>query len=169
MKLSLLFLITMLLTFTHANTVKSYYPDGTIKSAVTYKDGKKNGVEHAFYEDGATLKYAKTYAHGRLHGLQQEYSQDALLIQEESYRQGRLDGRSRYYQNGLLVSEADYQNGIPEGEYTEFYPSGMRKLEIFWSRGKAIEGYQYTEGGSKRPLSSETLKILTNKSTSSTK
>ena len=170
MKIFVLFLITLFATLANAKTVKEFYPDGTIKSAVTYKDDKKNGVEHAFYPDGATLKHAYTYAYGRLHGLQQEYSENALLVQEENYRHGRLDGRSRYYQNGLLVSEADYRNGLPDGEYREYFPSGMVKLEIFWRRGKATEGFKYSEGGSRTSLSAETLRILNNKkSTSSAK
>jgi antitoxin component YwqK of YwqJK toxin-antitoxin module len=171
MKIFVFFLITLFATFATAKTVKEFYPDGTIKSAVTYKDGKKNGVDHAYYPDGATLKHAYSYAYGRLHGLQQEYDKNALLLQEENYRHGRLDGRSRYYQNGLLVSEADYQNGLLDGEYKEFFPSGMIRLVIFWRRGKATEGYKYTEEGSRTSLSAETLKLLNTdkKSTSSTK
>ncbi|MEA3455318.1 MAG: hypothetical protein U9R26_02315 [Campylobacterota bacterium] len=167
MRIILFFLITLLATFASAKTVKEFYPDGSIKSAVTYKDGKKNGVDHAFYPDGATLRHAYNYAYGRLHGLQQEYDKNALLTQEENYRHGRLDGRSRYYQNGLLVSEADYQNGLLDGGYREYFPSGMVRVEIFWRRGKATEGYKYREDGSRTSLSTETLQILNKKSSSS--
>ncbi len=171
MKISVFFLITLFVTFASAKTVKEFYPDGTIKSAITYKDGKKNGADHAYYPDGATLKHAYSYVYGRLHGLQQEYSKNALLTQEENYRHGRLDGRSRYYQNGLLVSEADYKNGMLDGDYSEFFPSGMIKVKIFWRRGKAMEGYKYTEDGARTSLSADTLKLLNadKKSTSSTK
>ncbi len=160
MKLYLFILIPLLLTFTHAKTIKSFYADGTIKSAITYKDGKKNGVEHIFYEDGATLKVANNYVYGRLHGLQQRYSQDALLIQEENYQQGRLDGLSRYYRNGLLQREVEYMNGMVDGTYREFFPSGMRKLEIVWRRDKAVEGYWYTEEGTRSSMSAKAIQNL---------
>jgi len=162
MKLATLLLILMV-TMGHAKTIKHYYPDGTIKSATTYKDGRKNGIEHIFYPDGATLKYSRSYLYGKLHGLQQAYSKDALLIQEENYRRGLLDGRSRYYQNGLLVSEIDYKHGMPDGEYREFYPSGMVRLKVIWRRGTALEGYRYSEDGSIKTIGAKTLKQLTEK------
>jgi len=167
MKIFVLFLIILFATLANAKTVKEFYPDGTIKSAVTYKDGKKNGVDHAYYPDGATLKHAYSYVYGRLHGLQQKYSKNALLTQEENYRNGRLDGRSRYYQNGLLVSEVNYQNGLLDGVYREYFPSGIVKLEIFWRRGKATGGFKYSEEGSKTSLSAKTVKILNDKKSTS--
>jgi len=156
-------LFAFFITFAIAETHKSYYPDGKIKSAATYKDGIKSGVEHIYYPDGATLMYAKNYLHGKLHGLQQKYDKSALLIQEENYTHGKLDGKSRYYHNGLLVSEIEYRRGLPDGEYKEFYPSGVMRLRIIWRRGKAIEGYRYGEDGSTSPVENKTLQALTAK------
>lgn len=152
-----LILATILMTFAYAKTLKEFYEDGTIKSAITYKNGKKNGVEHAYYPDGATLRYAKNYEHGRLHGLQQTYSKDAILIQEESYKKGQLDGRSRYYNDGLLYKEIEYNHGKLDGTYREFYPTGMTKLEIRWDRGRAVEGYIYDEIGRRSAMSTKEL------------
>jgi len=152
-----LILATLLMTFVYAKTVKEFYEDGTIKSATTYKDGKKNGVEHAYYPDGATLRYAKNYEFGKLHGLQQTYSEDALLIQEESYRKGQLDGRSRYYKDGLFYKEIEYNHGKLDGTYREFYPTGVTKLEIRWDRGRAVEGYIYDEIGQRTAMRAKEL------------
>ncbi len=152
-----LILATLLMTFVYAKTVKEFYEDGTIKSVTTYKDGKKNGVEHAYYPDGATLRYAKNYEFGKLHGLQQTYSKDALLIQEESYRKGQLDGRSRYYKDGLLYKEIEYNHGKLDGTYREFYPTGVTKLEIRWDRGRAVEGYIYDEIGQRTAMRAKEL------------
>ncbi len=163
MKPNLLFILTLLSVVTFAETDKSFYPDGTIKSVITYKDGKKNGVEHAFYADGATLKYAKNYAYGKLHGTQQQYSQNALLIQEESYKHGRLDGRSRFYRDGLLKREVEYTHGMVDGTYREFYPSGLVKVKIIWRRNRAVEGYEYSEIGTRTPLNSKFLQNLQSK------
>jgi antitoxin component YwqK of YwqJK toxin-antitoxin module len=143
-----------------AKTVKTFYPDGNKKSETSYKDGKKNGIEHIFYPDGATLKYSKSYIYGKLHGLQQTYNQDAILIREISYNHGCLDGRSRYYHKGLLAKEIDYRNGLLDGSYKEFFPSGLVKLKIFWRNGRAIEGYSYSEEGKGMPISTKTLEEL---------
>ncbi len=160
MRLFLVFLITMMTTFAMAKTVKTFYPDGSKKSETTYKDGKKNGIEHIFYPDGATLKYSKGYVHGKLHGLQQTYSQNAMLIQEKSYNHGRLDGRSHYYQNGLLAKEIDYRNGRLDGSYKEFFPSGLIKLEIFWRNGRAMEGFNYGKDGARTSIDASILEEL---------
>ena len=158
MKKTVLVLLIFFVTLVSAETKKSYYPDGTIKSAITYKNGKKNGAEHIYYPDGATLQYSRNYVYGKLHGLQQVYSRNAMLIQEESYSHGRLDGRSRYYKNGLLLREVDYRNGLLDGTYREFFPSGLVKLQIIWRNGRAIEGYTYDETGGRKSISSKVLK-----------
>jgi len=161
MKYILLILFVLTMAPADTSTKKTYYPDGKIKTAVTYKDGKKNGSSHFYYPDGATLKYSRNYVYGKLHGLQQEYSPDAILISEESYNHGRLDGRSRRYdKNGLLQSEKNYRNGMLEGVSKEFYPNGLVKMEIRWRRGNIVEGYLYGEDGSRRSLTAEELKIF---------
>ena len=160
MKYILAILLAVFGTFSLAETKKSYYPDGVIKSAITYKDGKKNGAEHIYYPDGAILQYSRNYVYGKLHGLQQKYDKDAMLIQEESYSFGRLDGRSRYYHNGLLIREVDYRNGLLDGSYREFFPSGLIRLEILWRNGRAIEGYTSDENGKRTTLGSKSLHAL---------
>ena len=152
--LSLILLASVLFAL---ETKKSYYPDGTIKSATTYKDGKKNGVEHIYFQDGATLKYSRNYVYGKLHGLQQEYNRNAILISEESYSHGRLDGVSRFYKNGLLSRQIEYRNGFLDGTYREFYPSGLIKLEIRWRRGIPEEGYIYDETGNRKAMSKKSM------------
>ena len=153
--LSLLLFFSLLAAETQ--TRKTYYPDGLLKSATTYKNGRKNGAEHIYYPDGATLKYSRVYEYDKLHGLQQEYGPDALLIKEESYSHGRLDGVSRYYHNGLLQKELEYRNGYLDGMYREFYPSGLVKVEIRLRRGIPEEGYIYDETGRRKAMSPEDM------------
>jgi len=155
-----LLIITLLVSFVQSESVKKFYPDGEIMSVTSYKKGKKSGIEHIYYPDGATLKYAKNYRAGKLHGLQQIYRKNALLVLEENYHYGKLDGKSRYYTNGLLNKEVFYSNGLVDKSYTEFYPTGLKKLEIIWDRGKVVEGHFYNEIGQGKPLSMEKLKSL---------
>jgi len=156
--ISLMIITTII--YAKNETIKKFYDDGTIKSATTYKNGKKNGAEHIYYPDGAILQSAHKYVYGKLHGLQQEYSKSAMLIKEENYKHGRLDGVSRYYTKGLLSREVTYRNGKIEGVYREFYPTGITKVEIRWERGIAVEGYIYNKVGEREPISSEKLQSL---------
>ena len=145
-----------------AETKKFYYPDGKLKAAISYKDGKKNGAEHLYYPDGATLRSAKNFVYGRLHGLSQEYRPNATIIREVNYRHGVREGKSRSYdENGLLQSEAEYRNGELDGVFREFYPSGVVKVETFWNKGRILNGYRYSEDGSRRvPLKPDELKLF---------
>jgi len=146
--------------YAKSETIKKFYDDGTIKSVTTYKDGKKNGAEHIYYPDGAILQSAHKYVYGKLHGLQQEYSSSAMLIKEENFKHGRLDGVSRYYTDGLLTREITYKNGKVEGVYREFFPTGVTKVEIRWERGVAVEGYIYNKVGERRAMSSKELQSV---------
>jgi len=166
MKIVISILILVSVAFATTETKKSYYPDGVIKSAITYKNGKKNGAEHIYYPDGAILQYSRNYVLGRLHGLQQEYDRNAMLIKEESYNHGRLDGRSRYYHNGILMREVEYRNGLLDGTYREFFPSGLVRLEIFWKNGRALEGYRYDKSGRRKAIDGQTLQALKSKTVS---
>jgi len=157
MKITVLILLTISLAFAKTETKKSYYPDGVIKSATTYKDGKKNGAEHIYYPDGAIIHYSRNYVRGRLHGLQQEYDAHALLIKEESYNHGKLDGRSRYYRDGLLQREIEYRRGMLDGTYREFSDDGLMKVEIVWKNGRVVRGYLYDENGRQKVMPSKRL------------
>lgn len=140
-------------------TVKKFYTNGKIYSATFYKKGKKNGIEHIYYPDGATLKYAKSYANNKLHGVQQAYHKSALVSFEENYLHGTLDGKSRYYVGGLLSKEIIYQMGVIKN-YKEFYQTGVVKLEIVWKKGEPIEGHFYNEIAQGKPLSAQKLQEL---------
>ena len=150
----------LIISFVQAQTIKTFHPNGKIQSATFYKKGKKNGVEHIYYLDGATLKYAKNYQNDKLHGLQQIYRKDALLVLEESYKSGKLHGKSRYYTGGLLTKEIDYKEGEIDGKYIEFYPSGVKKLEIIFKQNRVIEGHLYSEIGQGKAIDNQKLQTL---------
>jgi len=155
-----LLIVAFLITLGWSETIKTFYADGKLKSATSYKKGKKVGIEHIYYKDGATLKYAKNYKDGKLHGLQQVYRKNALLVREENYRYGKLDGKSRYYTDGLLSKEVIYSMGMIDKEYKEFYPTGLTKLKIIWKSGEPVEGYFYNEIGQAKALSKQKLQSL---------
>ncbi len=146
-----------------AKTQKSFYPDGTIKSATSYKNGKRDGIEHIYYPDGATLMFAKPYVNDKVHGILQAYTKSAILKYETPYIHGILDGRSRYYnKNGQLKAEIDYKKGLKHGAMRLFYPSGLLKIETFWKKGKLVSGYTLSQTGVKKSFTSNEMKIFFN-------
>jgi len=144
-----------------AKTQKTFYPDGTVKSATSYKNGKKNGIEHDYYPDGATLMFAKPFVNDKLHGIVQSYTKNAIPKYEMTYRYGLLDGKSRFYNDkAQLKADIDYRKGLKDGYMSIYYPSGLMKIRTTWKKGKLISGYKYSKNGIQTPFSSEEMKIF---------
>jgi len=161
MKKIILLVLVLFVTNTFAKTKKLFYPDGTLKSAISYKNGKKNGIEHDYYPDGATLIYEKPYVNDKLHGIVQAYTNKAIVKYEMTYKYGVLNGVSRFYDDkARLKAEITYKNGLKDGSMNLYYPSGMMKMETTWEKNRLINGYKYDTNGIKKPFNSEEMKIF---------
>ncbi len=159
-KIVLLALVCALSTLS-AETVKSYYPNGKLKSAEEYKNGKRTGMSHEYYEDGATLRTAKPYLGGKLHGIVQAYSSNALLRYEVPYKNGLENGTARYYtDDGLLKAEVDYKDGLKDGRMRLYYETGMLKIETVWENGKLVDGYLFNMESKNRRFTKEEFEIF---------
>lgn len=92
--------------------------DTTIKSCITYKDGKKNGfcTETRFYE-----KVEVWYVNDTLEGPYKYYVYGKLNA-EGSFKKGKLHGLYKSYLPGQSIEEVNYVNGLATGvskEYSE--------------------------------------------------
>lgn len=63
--------------------VKEYYPGGKIWSETNYTDGKPDGMEKIYYENGIVRSEVK-YKQGALL-VEKEFDQDGKLISEKNY------------------------------------------------------------------------------------
>ncbi|GAA5107588.1 hypothetical protein GCM10023211_08870 [Orbus sasakiae] len=72
---------------------KAYYDDGSIKLLQYYENGKKEGEQTAYGFNGRT-EY--NYKNGRLDGVQKTYDHDGNLVLEENYKNGQLNGKNYY-------------------------------------------------------------------------
>lgn len=161
MKKIIILVVAISLSSLVAKTEKIFYPDGTVKSAISYKNGKKNGIEHDYFPDGATLMFAKPYVNDKLHGIVQAYSKNAIPKYEMTYRYGLLDGKSRFYDDkAQLKAEVEYKKGVKSGYLTTYYPSGLVKIRTYWRDGKLINGYKYSQTGVQTPFNSEEMKVF---------
>jgi len=161
MKKIILLVVILFVTNTFAKTEKLFYPDGTVKSAISYKNGKKNGIEHDYYPDGATLMYEKPYRNDKLHGIVQSYTNKAIIKYEMTYRYGLLDGKSRFYDDkAQLKAEITYKKGLKDGAMNIYYPSGIMKIGTTWKHNKLINGYKYDKNGSRKAFNAQEMKIF---------
>lgn len=79
---------------------------------VTYKDGKKDGLEEVFYENGQ-LSRKSNYKDGKKDGLFQLYYENGQLLRQTYYTEGEKDGLfESYHENGRLSAKILYKNGV---------------------------------------------------------
>ena len=109
------------------NLVKTFYPDGTLKTEVPIENKKKNGLAKAYYADGK-LRQSIEYMNGFKHGEATTYYENGNKYQVSRYKYGKLHGiRERYHEDGKLMSEVPYYEGDPAAGLKEYLLDGSLK------------------------------------------
>ncbi len=106
-----------------AGEFKRYYPNGRIKAKMTYQVNS-DIVLAGLYNENGTL-----FAKGRYKAMQKDsiwdYYTDGIVRMKVNYKAGKRAGKSTHFnKNGKVSSEADYVNGLIEGNLKFYYPSG---------------------------------------------
>ena len=92
--------------------VCSYHNNGNIKSEVTYKDGKREGLLRTYYKSGKLFgeAYAKD---NKLEGIVKNYYESGKIKTEVTYENDKREGIEKVYsESGKLESETPYKNGV---------------------------------------------------------
>ncbi len=91
--------------------IKTYYPNGTVESRVSFIEGVLEGSSFWYFENG-NKKTEKVYLDGKLDGIIKEYYASGLLKKETHFANGILDGIEKfYYDNGSLKFVKTYNKG----------------------------------------------------------
>lgn len=85
--------------------IRIWYPDGKLKYRANYdEDGLLDGIISFYTQDGQLKTY--TVSHGT--GTVYSYYDDGTLKSEIVYRQGKIQGKARYFApDGKLLHEED--------------------------------------------------------------
>ena len=125
-----------------------HYPNGQLIEKISYKEGLKDGKFTGYYENGK-VKYKKRYTADQPDGKWEYYTaagkKNAVQIYVEGKRNEewyRIDKKGdTYYQywdqdslvseyadlhysNGQLIEKISYKEGLKDGKFTGYYPSG---------------------------------------------
>ena len=105
------------------NIQKTYYKNsGEIKSEITVKNNKKNGVAKKYYPTGE-LHTLVNYVDNVKEGEAIWYYKNGQAYRVTQYINGKMEGlRKKYYENGKLQAEIPFKNNnLIEGtkEYTK--------------------------------------------------
>src|SRR6218665_200615 len=103
-----------------------YYATGGKQTTYEYKAGKQEGKETAFYSNG-TQKYELVMTNGKYEGNFIQYYSNGHIMEKSFFKENMRIGKYESYYNfpeKTLKSEANYEKGIPTGEYKEYYRNG---------------------------------------------
>ena len=120
---------------------KSFFENEELKMSVKYENDLKNGIETGFYKN-KVKKYTKNYELGLLNGAETHYDKNRNKIFEKTWVNNYTIGESKaFYSNGKIKSLIHYSSeGLKDGDYFEYYPSGNISL-----KGKYIKGVKQSE------------------------
>lgn len=110
-KLLLILLTIYSISSAQNGIVKTYYPDGSVQSEISYVNDILDGSAVWYYPNGQ-LKSEKNFDKGILNGWVKEYYKSGLLKEEYFVKNGMKGGTNRvFYENGTLKALSNYVNG----------------------------------------------------------
>jgi len=105
---------------------RTYYENGNLKSSVTYKDGKVDGIAFFFYNNAGENKQAEViFREDVIDGIYQEFYENGAQKATLNYSNGKLDGDAEfYYQSGRIKMRGKYKNNDKKGKWLHYSESG---------------------------------------------
>ena len=154
-----------------------HYPNGQLIEKISYKEGLKDGKFTGYYESGET-KHKKKYTEDKPDGKWQFFTAGGDKNEEQIYAEGkkveewyRIDEKGdTYYQfwdqdsliseyadlhysNGQLIDKISYKEGLKDGKFTGYYPSGKVEYIKRYEEDKPMGEWKFVkEDGSTKKI-----------------
>lgn len=115
MKKIIFILIAALVSAVAANpssdtTVVSHYENGNVKLETSWKDGKKDGIEKFYNQDG-TLRWTYTYTQGVPNGVATFYYDSGAMYSKTIYADGTFVENIIFNEDGTLAYISRLEKG----------------------------------------------------------
>lgn len=115
-----------------------YRPDGSVQSAYTQLDGRRNGPYKSTFPNGQPDRVGEFRA-GRSHGEWLLYYPSGQLLQKGRYRDGEEEGEwTSYFPNGQVEWVQSYDEGELHGLSRRFNPAGELLVEKTYEHGDLV-------------------------------
>lgn len=107
---------------------KRYHEGGQVKAIISYRPQSDSAYAQLFDEWGK--KVAEGYYLNEKKVGNWKYLSDKRIVADEQFNNGQKNGVSHtYYNTGEKLEEADWENGVQEGNYRVFFKNGMPFME----------------------------------------
>lgn len=125
---------------TKITVVTEKYVNGVVKSEVSARGNKREGLTKNYHEDGSLMSEVN-YVNNQKEGISRDFYPKGKVRMEINYKQGLMDGDAKwYYETGEVYRLTPYIKGKAEGIQKEFYKNGKIKAELPHKAGVAITG-----------------------------
>lgn len=132
---------------------KRYYRNGSLYSAIPYRNGKRIGTAYTYYMAAEGVKPAiwkeQNYIDNRLHGICKRYHDDGTLQAEYEYKNGNpATGLKEYSKSGKPIKQPTLivsANRTAAGYYVSARLSNDHK-KVDYFIGNLVEGKYLPEG-----------------------
>ena len=115
----------------------TYTFDGRIETEIQYESGKIVGETKYNYYPSGKLKCKKNYKKDKEEGTSTDYLENGQKIWEANFIDGVMNGqKTNWHNNGNIESEQEYKNGILHGKATYYFISGAKRKEEMFKNGE---------------------------------
>ncbi|MBE6463526.1 MAG: toxin-antitoxin system YwqK family antitoxin [Alphaproteobacteria bacterium] len=88
------------------------------------------------YHENKNIKSKEYFYNGKKEGKNEYFSEDGMFRYTINYNQGERDNISEYFFNNKLISKINYKENIKDGEYVTYYPDGSILTECIYKDNK---------------------------------
>jgi antitoxin component YwqK of YwqJK toxin-antitoxin module len=148
----------------------SFYPNGNIKTIITYNNNRQEGPVKSFYKNGklqeqgfwkinkwigeykyfypnGNIKYHWFFdKNGKRTGKQTYYYSNGKKQIEGQWNQGKENGKiTQYYKSGKIQQITNFSDGKINGSIVQYYPDGQIKSRTLYTNGQIdiTQSYAY--------------------------
>jgi antitoxin component YwqK of YwqJK toxin-antitoxin module len=107
----------------------NYYKNGQIYKTFFHNNGKKEGEYKKYYENGLLCETCN-YFDNKKYGENIIYDIDSNIESIKNYYDDKLHGNWKEYSNKELIFDANYNHGISDGNYIEYYGCNEGQIKI---------------------------------------
>jgi len=128
---------------------RTYYPDGSIRTEVTYVDGLPDGVARHWHPNGI-LASELPVRRGIPEGIGKQWNEKGELLGAFEIKDG-TGVQLQWYPDGTLMSEMPWLHGNVTGRFRAYYEDGELAGDIYWLDDKKVSRKRYMEACKRNP------------------
>ena len=132
---------------------KEFYPNNKPHRIAEYSFGLQNGSRKT-YSNSGKLELEIFFKNGKKHGAWHYYFDSGLEAKLENWSEGEKNGEFKELdEKGLVLTQEFYMKNIPIEKHIQNYPDGKPKhITIFDKKGNIIEETSFDESGVKTEI-----------------